>query len=673
MRVKLILPALVEASNPAWRPIKYSLFPPLGLATLAAFLPDDDVRIVDEHVERLSLDDNPDLVGIQVYVSNAHRAYEIADHYRARGVRVILGGLHVTARPDEAAGHADTVFLGPGEDTFPAFLCDLEAGRPLPRYVSAARTLQGVPPPRRDLLRRSLYLVPNSIVVSRGCPNHCAFCYKDGFFGGGRSFYRREVDAALAEIESLPGRHLYFLDDHLLADPRFASALFEGMRGMGRLFQGAATVRSVLEPGLLDRAVRAGLRSLFIGFETLDRGNLEAAGKPQASAADCTEAVRRLDGAGVMINGSFVFGMDNDGPDAFRRTVDWALAQGIATATFHILTPYPGTRLFDQMAEQGRILTRDWRLYDTRHAVFRPLHMTAAELEAGYAWAYREFYRWSSIARGAAAHAALAQRMRHFCLSASWKKFERVWDVAIRARQLALARPALEGLLAGRFFRPVSDAGVAATNVTMARDAPLTGRSPRNAHEKSLELADALGDVQQRREFRNEGSDAAEIDLTGVGEQQPLDVAAVPLAPRDRLVHHEVLDARHLERGAAKIDERRSGDGFTLERQPGERYVDGRTGGVVLQQQDLVLLGELPGGRHPRHEAVPAEDGYRAIKIERFGPDGCVDVERRPRHTPRDDRDAADEHRRRIKLLEGGGQRLERRADAEIGGHARRL
>jgi radical SAM superfamily enzyme YgiQ (UPF0313 family) len=448
LRVKLILPALVEASAPGWRRIKYSLFPPLGLATLAAFLPDADVHIVDEHVQRLSLDDEPDLVGIEVYVTNAHRAYQIADHYRARGVRVILGGLHVTARPDEAAAHADTIVLGPGEDAFPEFLRDLKSGRPRSRYVSRARSLLGVPPPRRDVLRRSLYLVPNSIIVSRGCPNHCAFCYKDGFFKHGGSFYHREVDRALAEIDSLPGRHLYFLDDHLLADARFASALFEGMRGMRRLFQGAATVRSILEPGLLDRAVRAGLRSLFVGFETLDPLNLEVARKQRVGASECAEAIRRLDAAGVMINGSFVFGMDNDRPDVFRRTLDWALAQGITTATFHILTPYPGTRLFNEMAAQGRILTRDWRLYDTRHAVFQPRHMSPAGLEAGYAWAYREFYRWTSIARGAAAHPALVQRVRHFCYSASWKKFEDLWNAVIHARQLALTRPMLEALLA---------------------------------------------------------------------------------------------------------------------------------------------------------------------------------------------------------------------------------
>ncbi len=480
MRVKLILPALVEAASPAWRPIKYSLFPPLGLATLAAFLPDAGVQVVDEHVERLSLDDEPDLVGIQVYVTNAHRAYEIADRYREKGVRVVLGGLHVTARPGEAAAHADTIVLGPGEDSFPRFLRDLEHGVPLSRYVSDVRALDAVPPPRRDVLRRTLYLVPNSIVVSRGCPHHCDFCYKDGFFAKGRSFYHRRVDDALAEIESLPGRHLYFLDDHLFADFRFASALFEGMRGMGRLFQGAATVRSILEPGLLKRAVRAGLRSLFVGFETLDPRNLESAHKHAAGAAECAEAIRRLDEAGVMINGSFVFGLDCDGPDVFRRTVDWAIARGITTATFHILTPYPGTRLFDQMARQGRILTRDWRLYDTRHAVFAPRHMSPAELEAGYAWAYREFYRWTAIARGAAAHADVIQSLRHFCYSASWKKFEGLWDAAIRARQLAHARPMLEALLAVRARRMeierlrLGGRGLAARNPDVCAESRLT-------------------------------------------------------------------------------------------------------------------------------------------------------------------------------------------------------
>ncbi|HET6214892.1 MAG TPA: cobalamin-dependent protein, partial [Micromonosporaceae bacterium] len=235
MRVTLILPALTEATSPFFRPIKYSLFPPLGLATLAGYLRgDDEVTLFDEHVERLRLDDDePDLVVIQPYITSARRSYQLADAYRSRGVHVAMGGLHVTSLPDEAAAHADTVFIGPGEDTWPVFLDDLRHGRPLARYVSTDRTLTGLPPVRRDLIKRHRYLVPNSIVVSRGCPHHCDFCYKDAFFTGGRSFYTQTVDAALAEIDRLPGRHVYFLDDHLLGNRRFAEALFAGMEGTG--------------------------------------------------------------------------------------------------------------------------------------------------------------------------------------------------------------------------------------------------------------------------------------------------------------------------------------------------------------------------------------------------------------------------------------------------------
>ena len=289
MKIKLVLPALTEATSPYWRPIKYALFPPLGLATLAAYCdPDDELTLEDEHVEVVRLDDSPDLVAIQVYITNAHRAYALADLYRARGAYVILGGLHVTSLPDEAAAHADTIFLGPAEATFPTFLRDFRAGRPQPRYDSAAaeRTLHGIPPIRRDLLKRHLYLVPNSIVVSRGCPHHCSFCYKDAFFEGGRGFYTQRVDEALAEISRLPGRHLYFLDDHLLGNPKFARELFAGMRGMGRLFQGASTVDAILRGDLIEQAVEAGLRSIFIGFETLDDRNLRSSNKRQNLGRD---------------------------------------------------------------------------------------------------------------------------------------------------------------------------------------------------------------------------------------------------------------------------------------------------------------------------------------------------------------------------------------------------
>lgn len=447
--VKMILPALTEATSPFWRPIKYSLFPPLGLATLAAYLDDDvDVTLVDEHVEPVTTDDRPDLVVIQVYITNAYRAYRLADHYRAKGCFVALGGLHVTSLPEEAAPHADALFLGPGEETFPQFLRDWREGTVQTRYASSARTLEGVPPIRRDLIRRELYFVPNSIVVTRGCPHHCEFCYKDAFFEGGKGFYVQQVDDALAEIDRLPGRHLYFLDDHLFGNRRFAEALFDGMRGMGRVFQGAATVDSILRGDLVERAAEAGLRSLFVGFETLNPENLRQSNKPQNLGQDYRAAIRRLDDLGVMVNGSFVFGLDDDDPDVFKRTVEWGVENGLTTATYHILTPYPGTALFQKMEAQGRIVTRDWDLYDTRHVVYETRGLSAEQLKAGYDWAYREFYRWGNIARAGAQHASIKHRAKHWAYSAGWKKFERVWGTLIRARRLRHTRPALEAVLA---------------------------------------------------------------------------------------------------------------------------------------------------------------------------------------------------------------------------------
>jgi radical SAM superfamily enzyme YgiQ (UPF0313 family) len=454
MNVKMILPALTEAKSPYFRPIKYSLFPPLGLATLAAYLPPDtEIDLQDEHVETLRLDDAPDLVVIQVYITSAFRSYRLADHYRRKGAYVVLGGLHVTSLPEEAAAHADTIFLGPGEDTWPAFLADLSAGRPQRLYRSRIRTLDRLPPIRRDLIKRHLYLVPNSIVVSRGCPHFCDFCYKEAFFQGGRGFYTQRVDAALAEIDRLPGRHLYFLDDHLFGDVRFATGLFEGMRGMGRLWQAAGTVASVLRPPLLEKAVEGGLRSLFVGFETLNPAALRAQRKVQNLHRDYAAAIRRLHDLGVMVNGSFVFGMDEDDPSVFERTVTWAIEQGVETATFHILTPYPGTALFERMEAEGRILHRNWDLYDTRHVVFRTRGMSGEVLEAGYWRAYRDFYRWGSILRGALTQPTLDRRLRHAAYAAGWKKFEPLWDLVIRAGRVSRMLPVLEAVLTsfGRF------------------------------------------------------------------------------------------------------------------------------------------------------------------------------------------------------------------------------
>ena len=261
------------------------------------------------------------------------------------------------------------------------------------------------------------------------------------FFEGGKSFYVQQVDDALAEIDRLPGRHLYFLDDHLFGAKRFSQNLFAGMKGMGRVWQAAGTVDSILETDLVERAVECGLRSLFVGFESLSPDALARSNKRQNLNRNYAEAIRKLHDLGVMINGSFVFGLDGDDGDVFDRTVDWAVAQGITTATFHIMTPYPGTALYQRMMREDRMLHDDWDRYDTRQVVFRPQSMSAEALKVGYDRAYHAFYSWPNIVRGAWSHDRPQHIAKHLAYTAGWKKFEWAWTLAIQSGMLGAMRP----------------------------------------------------------------------------------------------------------------------------------------------------------------------------------------------------------------------------------------
>ncbi len=307
--------------------------------------------------------------------------------------------------------------------------------------------MEQIPPIRRDLIKRNLYLVPNSIVVTRGCPHHCSFCYKDAFYEGGRSFYTQRVDDALAEIDRLPGKHLYFLDDHLLGNQPFATSLFAGMKGMKRVFQGASTIDAILRGDLVEKAAAAGMRSVFVGFETLSTSNLQQSNKKQNIGKNYEEAIRRLHSLGIMINGSFVFGLDDDDKDVFKRTVDWAVKNALTTCTFHILTPYPGTALYQTMKEQGRILHNRWDQYDTRQVVYKTIGLNEQELKCGYDWAYGAFYSWKNIAKASIQHNNLKHALKHFAYAGGWKKFEPLWNFMIKTQGLNKMLPLLETIL----------------------------------------------------------------------------------------------------------------------------------------------------------------------------------------------------------------------------------
>jgi radical SAM superfamily enzyme YgiQ (UPF0313 family) len=446
----LLLPALQEVLSARFRTLKYSLFPPLGLLTLAAQTPEERFRILvrDDHVESPWVEDcDVDLVAMTVYISSAHRAYELADAYRRRGAKVVLGGIHPTALPREAARHADAVCVGPAEFVWPQILRDFEHGE-LRRFYRGRCDGSAAEVPavaRRDLMNPRAYLVPATMVTGRGCPNACRFCYKSGFWGS-RYYERRPLADIEAELATLPGRFVFFLDDNFLADRRRAREIFAVLRGAGKIWQAAGSLAAAREPRFLEEAYAAGCRSLFVGFESLSPTNMRQMGKGVNAAADYAAAIRRFHDAGIMINGSFVFGFDGDGPDAFGRTVEFAVANGIETATFHILTPYPGTPAFAEFGAQGRLLHRDWRRYDTRHAVFRPRRMSPERLEAGYWRAYRDFYSTGSIVRRSR---GLAGAARRFAYSFAWKRLDRLWSAIIHAGLLPAVRPLFERVLAG--------------------------------------------------------------------------------------------------------------------------------------------------------------------------------------------------------------------------------
>ena len=445
--ILFLLPALQEVLSQDFRQIKYSLFPPLSLLTLAGLVPRDRYRMLvrDEHVEEVIVDEDVDLVVMTVYVSSARRAYQLSDYYRARGAKVFLGGIHPTTLPEEAAQHADSVCLGPGESAFLRMLEDFEAGRLKKQYDGYRDpNLSNVPMARRELMNQSKYLVPNTMVASRGCPYCCDFCYKESFWG--RDYHAfRPLSEIRKELDTFRHKFVFFLDDNLLGNRREARRLFALLREYDFVWQASASLDAAYTPGFLQEAYDCGCRSLFVGFESISKANMERAHKPQNRKHDYAEAIERFHDAGIMINGSFVYGFDDDDADVFARTVEFAIENKIETATFHILTPFPKTRLFATLEQEGRILHRDWDRYDTRHTVFTPRHMTPSQLEEGYWWSYKEFYRYGSIIRRSL---GLPNPLKRILYNVAWKKMDPIWDWAIGHNLIEHVLPAFEFALA---------------------------------------------------------------------------------------------------------------------------------------------------------------------------------------------------------------------------------
>ena len=398
MRTLLIAPAWHSPLRDGAQKRK-ALFPPLALPMLAALTPENvDVRLVDEAVEPVDLADDVDLVGVSAMTAQAPRAYEIADAFRSRGVKVVLGGMHPSALPQEAIQHADAVVVGEAEAAWPRVVEDVRSlqlqrlyggnGRPDPAEI---------PVPRRSLLKQDAYVTTALVQASRGCPFACSFCAVSNFFG--RTYRFRPVEKVIEEVAALKDRVVVFVDDNIMGAPAYAKELFECLAGLGKQWFGQASVTMLKDPDLLRSATRSGCKGLLVGLESLSQATLTRWGKTFNAAANYREVIRRLHDFGIGVIGSFMFGADKDDSDVFERTVEFVGRSHLDAAQFSILTPLPGTRLYQEMERDERLIERDWARYNGGHVVFRPRRMSVEKLEEGFHWALGQVYSLRGILR----------------------------------------------------------------------------------------------------------------------------------------------------------------------------------------------------------------------------------------------------------------------------------
>lgn len=376
-----------------------TLAPPLNLVLLAGLTPEGiNVSITDENLGPVNLDQPADLVGITALTHTATRAYQLADALRAKGKIVVLGGIHPTALPQDALQHADTVVVGEAENVWMQLLDDLQKGRLQQIYQSTKRPdLKHLPHPRRDLIKRNGYLFPDTIYTTRGCPNGCNFCAVTSFYG--QTYRSRPTEEVLAEIDTLSGRRVFFVDDNIAAHRGRAGRLFRGLpAGKKKLaWIGQASVTIARDEALLAAAAASGCLALFLGIESLSPENLKDAHKHCNNVDEYKEAISRIHKHGIAVFGAFIFGLDHDTEDIFEQTLRFARRTHLEGAQFNILTPYPGTPLFTDMEKAGRLYHKDWNKYRADNVVFEPTCMSAEKLKKGRDWAEHEFFSLRSI------------------------------------------------------------------------------------------------------------------------------------------------------------------------------------------------------------------------------------------------------------------------------------
>lgn len=395
MYIKLIEPLMQK--RPMDTDLKIRMSSPLGLYTIAnMFRKEHKVVVQNECVENITFD-SPDIVGIMVTVNALPRAMEISQKFRANGSKVIAGGIHITtAWQTIPQGSFDALCVGAAEGTWPDIVKDVGYGKLKDIYFCHSLKGEDIVSPAYDMIPKEKYLYRNIIHTSRGCPFKCDFCYNSGKM---HQYLSRPIPDVIKEIKMATSRHIMFIDDNFTGDMRWVRQFMAAIKPLHLKWNAACSINIVDHPDVLDLMHEAGCQSLFIGFESVSPASIKSVHKVQNDTDKYEFAVRELHKRGIMVNASFVFGLDSDTPETFRYTLDWIVRNKIETVTSHILTPYPGTVVYDEFKRADRLITNDLSLYDTAHVVFKPKKLTPEQLYEGYLWIYQQVYSFKNICR----------------------------------------------------------------------------------------------------------------------------------------------------------------------------------------------------------------------------------------------------------------------------------
>jgi len=423
MNIKLVSPRM--SLRPMDSALKRLMSPPLPLVIIASLTPKEHtVWIEDENIREIDFSDRPDLVGISVNVDTSERAFEIAQRYRAKGIKVVLGGIHASANPDLMLRNCDSVVIGEAEEVWGDLLNDVAGNRLKRIYTNDSVTdLKNVPLPDWRFVDSAKYLYRNVIVTSRGCPFKCDFCYNSSDYVSS-PFRNRPLGDVLKEIANFGTKQILIIDDNFIGNIEWTRQFVEAINGKGYIWHAAVSANIVHHPALIREFAQSGCRSLFIGFESINEGSVLSVGKRQNKVKEYETLIACLHENGIMVNASMVFGFDDDAPSVFKDTLDWLVRNKVETMTAHILTPYPGTVLYKQLLAENRITEFSPAKYNTSNVVFRPKNMTAEELRNGYLWMYKEFYSFQNILKRRPANKAL--RMPYFLFNFGYRKYGRI-------------------------------------------------------------------------------------------------------------------------------------------------------------------------------------------------------------------------------------------------------